>query len=264
MITVSSLCSVIEDKVEQNDQDTITNTMHGHPLTKQILREETRNFLRKSMTNEICHRAGTIQSNKHFQNQSINRSINHTGWAIRNRLAKLDQLVSARSISVFISRTPEVDTGPLIEYLYKLRKQVYLPTWRGSGEMRMVLVPDSEAYHRIINEKKTQTGMIPRPAYPEDSQRVPHDRLDLIIIPSLLFDTRGNRLGHGYGHYDRYLTQYKSTAGDSNDGLCKIGISHDEQLYHGGILPHEPHDWPVDMIITPTRLITTHNTHTID
>lgn len=68
--------------------------------------------------------------------------------------------------------------------------------------------------------------------------------IDLIIIPAIAFDQDGNRIGRGKGYYDRLLQ--KASA-------LKIGVGYDFQ-----IIPHidsEPHDIPVDIIVTPNNFI---------
>lgn len=64
--------------------------------------------------------------------------------------------------------------------------------------------------------------------------------LDLIIVPAVAFDKDGNRLGRGKGFYDRLLNHTKAV---------KIGVAYDFQLVDE--IPVEPHDIPVDRVITP-------------
>ena len=114
----------------------------------------------------------------------------------------------------------------------------------------MVLISGGvEEYKQILADQGETRMRIPMPPYPINKEIPP--QLDLIILPSLLFDRHGNRLGHGYGFYDRFLLQYNRHYGC--DPL-KIGISHDLQI-HPDILPVQPHDCTVDLIVTPTQII---------
>lgn len=70
---------------------------------------------------------------------------------------------------------------------------------------------------------------------------------DILFMPLLLCDTHGNRLGYGAGHYDRYIASRKVKP------LC-IGVCYDEQIYEE-MLPAEPHDIRLDLIVTPKRII---------
>ncbi len=70
--------------------------------------------------------------------------------------------------------------------------------------------------------------------------------LDLLLIPGVVFDKRGNRLGRGKGYYDRLLIE--TTA-------LKIGIAYDLQMVD--VIPVKPSDISMDYIITETRIITT-------
>ncbi|MBR6639279.1 MAG: 5-formyltetrahydrofolate cyclo-ligase [Muribaculaceae bacterium] len=68
--------------------------------------------------------------------------------------------------------------------------------------------------------------------------------IDMIIVPAIAYDRNGNRIGRGKGYYDRLLQ--KASA-------LKIGVGYDFQL-----IPHidsEPHDIPVDIIVTPNNFI---------
>ena len=55
---------------------------------------------------------------------------------------------------------------------------------------------------------------------------------------------RQERLGQGGGHYDRWLAHHPDT--------IRIGMAWDGQLVDE--LPVEPHDVPLDAVVTPTRL----------
>lgn len=65
--------------------------------------------------------------------------------------------------------------------------------------------------------------------------------LDLILVPGLAFTADGRRLGHGGGYYDRLLTQRRPHT-------AVLGVCFDFQLVAD--IPCEPHDLPVDVVIT--------------
>lgn len=65
-------------------------------------------------------------------------------------------------------------------------------------------------------------------------------RCDLVLVPALLVDRQGNRLGRGGGSYDRALLRAT--------GLT-VALLHDGELVEE--VPHEPHDVPVAAVATP-------------
>jgi len=67
---------------------------------------------------------------------------------------------------------------------------------------------------------------------------------DVLFCPLLGFTASGDRLGQGAGHYDRWIA--------SNPPDMAIGLAWDCQLVES--LPCEPHDRPLNAVITPTRL----------
>lgn len=74
---------------------------------------------------------------------------------------------------------------------------------------------------------------------PSGSNLADVEDIDLMIIPAVAFDRRGNRLGRGKGFYDRLLSTTKAT---------KVGVGYEFQLMDE--LPSESHDVPMDMVIT--------------
>lgn len=66
--------------------------------------------------------------------------------------------------------------------------------------------------------------------------------IDLALVPGLAFTRAGHRLGRGKGYYDRFLAQLRP-------GCFKCGIGYDFQLVDE--LPTEPHDVPLDAVVTP-------------
>lgn len=67
---------------------------------------------------------------------------------------------------------------------------------------------------------------------------------DVLFVPLVGFTDRGERLGQGGGHYDRWL--------EAHPGTTTIGLGWDCQL--ADTLPLEPHDQRLSAIVTPTRL----------
>jgi 5-formyltetrahydrofolate cyclo-ligase len=71
--------------------------------------------------------------------------------------------------------------------------------------------------------------------------------LACMVLPGLAFDAKGYRLGYGKGYYDGFI-------GRMDAHVPLVAPTFDFQLLDGPI-PAEPHDIPVDVIVTPTRLV---------
>lgn len=72
---------------------------------------------------------------------------------------------------------------------------------------------------------------------------------DLIVIPALAASVDGTRLGQGGGWYDRALVH-------RCPGTPVVAVIFDDEVVEAGVIPAEPHDVPIDAIVTPTRTIT--------
>ena len=90
------------------------------------------------------------------------------------------------------------------------------------------------------------------PAQPDGEARGAESlkEADLIIIPALAASIDGTRLGQGGGWYDRALMH-------RSPDTPVVAAIFDDEVMEARIIPAEPHDVPVDAIVTPTRTITT-------
>jgi 5-formyltetrahydrofolate cyclo-ligase len=76
------------------------------------------------------------------------------------------------------------------------------------------------------------------------------DDVDLVLVPALAIDTRGRRLGRGRDGYDGLL-------GTGPNRPLVLGAVHDCEVLDAAVepLPDEPHDVPVDAVITPSHIL---------
>ncbi|MEO6471003.1 MAG: 5-formyltetrahydrofolate cyclo-ligase, partial [Aeromicrobium sp.] len=142
---------------------------------------------------------------------------------------------SSSRIAVYVSMPSEPGTGPAIDGLMARGIEVIVPVSLADGTLDWVI------YSPDAKQVTTSLGI----AEPE-GERLGGDALltaGLVIVPALAVDARGHRLGRGAGYYDRALAGTPALR-------CAL-------LFAGEIveeLPHEPHDVPVNMVITPTGL----------
>ncbi len=75
----------------------------------------------------------------------------------------------------------------------------------------------------------------------DDAPRIELDDIDVVLVPGLAFDRRGNRLGWGKGYYDELLARLPA-------GVVRVGVTIDELLVDS--LPTEDHDQRVAWVAT--------------
>ena len=71
---------------------------------------------------------------------------------------------------------------------------------------------------------------------------------DVLLMPLSVFDEKGNRIGYGAGHYDRAIDRLQAIGRRP----VLIGVAFDLQEVPS--VPAEPHDVPLDGIVTESGL----------
>ena len=152
-------------------------------------------------------------------------------------LQRQDQWEQARSVLFYAPVAKELDVWPLLTAALASGKTVAMPRF----------VPETGKYIAWAICDPTK-DLVPgsfgirEPA--DHCAPLSTNRLDFILVPGVAFDLQGRRLGRGMGFYDRLLTTLRGTA---------CGVAFDEQIVRE--VPVEPHDVPVNCILTPTRWI---------
>ncbi len=164
--------------------------------------------------------------------------------AIVRRLGSLPAISEAACIHAYwpLLDRGEVDIRPLLAALHRAGKQIVLPVvipgTASDGAPRMA--------HRVFEGPDRLEKNVWGLDEPSGTRTVPSDAIDVVIVPALAVDTRGTRLGYGKGYYDAFL------AGLSAPTVCPLFDACVVKL-----VPAEPHDVPVGVIITETRIIPT-------
>ena len=158
-------------------------------------------------------------------------------YTTAQKLCDLPQFQAARVVMVFISMPGEIDTTQILLQALLAGKTTVVPRidWT-----RRALIP-----HVIetLNCKMTTDKMgLREPAGPTV---VPVEAIDLVVVPGLGFDGKGNRLGRGAGFYDRFLSQQGMRA-------IHCGIAFECQVLD--TIPVASHDVPVTMLVSEQNI----------
>lgn len=136
----------------------------------------------------------------------------------------------------YASFRDEVDTRPIIEAARSDGKRVALPHISGT----------SMAFYYIRAWEDLMPGYQGIPEPPVTSP-LEESGSALLLLPGLAFDTNFQRLGYGAGYYDRFLAE---TTGRWS--FYKLALAFPCQIIDK--LPSEPHDIPLDGILTPENI----------
>ena len=149
---------------------------------------------------------------------------------IENKLLKSSFFKKAKIVMFYISFGAEVDTREMIKQAKKLGKLIAVPVCGLRNTIRPCMWDDRQRL------EKGRYGI----SEPMQKQFCDIEALDLVIVPGVAFDRRGNRLGRGKGYYDRFLDRLpKDTP--------SIGLAFDFQILPN--LPATPTDVSVRRVI---------------
>ena len=159
---------------------------------------------------------------------------------IKENLFSLEEFKKAKNIMFYVSFGNEVGTREAIkELLAKREKTVAVPYVLENYPILQL----SELKNFDWLEPKTFGILEPKELYIREFN---YEKLDLVIVPGIVFDKKGYRIGYGHGYYDRFLKILKKD-------VKKIGLAFELQVVDE--IPEEEHDVPVDIIITEKRIL---------
>jgi len=141
----------------------------------------------------------------------------------------------SQKIACYMAKDAEVDLSAVIEVIFSLDKHCYLPLVR----------QDKPGYLHFVEycaNDKLQSGSfgILEPIF--DSQKIiKPDDLDLVLLPVVAFDSKGNRLGTGGGYYDRTFALCHPESSEGSPLLIGAAYACQE------VPQIKPHPWDVKL-----------------
>ena len=151
---------------------------------------------------------------------------------IQLRLLQSPFFLEAESIFSYVSVEGEVDTKIILETALQMGKRVFVPRCIPGKERLM----DAVDIHSMEALSIQYFGLLePKPEIPASEER----NFDLSLIPCVMADRRGGRLGHGAGYYDRFLAKSQGKK------LCLCF-----SWYLTEKIPMEERDIPMDALLT--------------
>ena len=153
------------------------------------------------------------------------------GWGAL--LAAHVRAVPGDTVTAFVGAGGEVPTLPLIDALVADGRRVLLPITL--PDLRL----DWAEYTGVDDLVPAGFGLLEPTAPRLGVEAI--GQADVVLMPALAIDRRGQRLGQGGGCYDRSLPHARGE---------RIAVVADDEVL--GQVPTEPHDLPVDAALTPS------------
>ena len=163
---------------------------------------------------------------KALKKQHTSDELGHQSAIVCHKLEQHPDFIKAKRVMLYNALPDEVQTVDLIER-WRKEKTIILPTVVGDDIVPVAL--------------ESNTGFAVGDFNILEPQNEPYTGdFDLIVVPGVAFDPKGNRMGRGKGYYDRLLPWLTNA--------YKAGICFSYQIVDE--VPVEPTDIAMDICIS--------------
>jgi 5-formyltetrahydrofolate cyclo-ligase len=152
---------------------------------------------------------------------------------IQEKIIGRMEFIESRSIGIYLPIGSEVRTNDIIRSALESEKTVLLP--------RIII---KDLHYFIVEEHDLDQDSfdINKFGIKEPKKtKMKSDFIDLLIVPGIVFDSHGYRIGYGHGYYDRFMAEKKFSK--------SIGLAYDFQVVKNPI-PKSEFDKKIDLLIT--------------
>jgi len=187
--------------------------------------------------------------------QDLKNQLRKTAHANRNEQPDKDELsrrilgafmalpeyATAKTVLFYVDVRSEVRTRLDLEAALDGDKSIIVPWCNADGELELF---------RLTSMDELELGMYRILEPQEDLRHLPEkqvnvEELDLIMVPGVGFDSRGARMGHGKGYYDKLLEH-------ARPDTPLVALAFECQMFEE--IPVAAHDVFMDKVITEERI----------
>ncbi len=183
-------------------------------------------------------KVNTLKSKKELREEAMTKrlglsaeEVKHKSHKIMSTFFSLDYYKKAKAIMFYVDMRNEVVTKEAIVKALSDAKKVAVPKVKKGNGLLAIEITN-------LNELTPGTFGVLEPK--EKEEFILQD-IDIVVVPGVVFDRKGQRIGYGAGYYDNFLPKLRPDT-------KKIAIAFEMQLKDS--IPTEPHDIKMDMIIT--------------
>ena len=155
---------------------------------------------------------------------------------VKENLESLPEFRDARVVASYVALPDEVQTMPILGSAMAMGKKVVVPLVDVAGDRLLFMELDD------LSSLRPGHFAVLEP--PGTAKQVDLAETDVVLVPLLVWDDRGNRIGYGRGYFDKAL----KTRGAS----VAIGLAFESQ--HVPRIPEGPSDVALDMVVTEDKV----------
>ncbi|MDC3112567.1 5-formyltetrahydrofolate cyclo-ligase [Pelagibacteraceae bacterium] len=174
---------------------------------------------------------------KIIRDKIFNNNPSHFALSLFNKFFEKINFQEINIVSSFISINSEINTKELNNLILIKNKILCLP------------VIEKKNSHLIFKQFKSEENFVKghmNISEPQNNNKILNP--ELIFVPCLAFDNKGNRLGYGGGYYDRTFAYLNKI----NHRFISVAYAYEEQKLD--YIPIDKFDFKVDYVITEKNL----------
>ena len=174
---------------------------------------------------------------KIIRDKIFNNEPSHFALNLFNELFEKINFQEINIVSSFISINSEINTRDLNNLIFNKNKILCLP------------VIEKKNSHLIFRQFKSEENFVKghmNISEPQNNNKILNP--ELIFVPCLAFDNKGNRLGYGGGYYDRTFAYLNKI----NHRFISVAYAYEDQKLD--YIPIDKFDFKVDYVITEKNL----------
>ena len=171
------------------------------------------------------------------RNSLSDSQITSKSKLIQEKIIGRMEFIESKSIGIYLPIGSEVRTNSIINNALESEKKVLLPR---------IITNDLHYYVIEKHDLDRDSFDVNKFGIKEPKKtNMKLDFIDLLIVPGIVFDSNGYRIGYGHGYYDRFMVEKRFSK--------SIGLAYDIQVVKNPI-PKSELDKKIDLLITESGI----------